>query len=154
MPRYISFRVNHKRQTPEEVWCNKFAACLLMPSGDVNSYLWNSGEVNLAGRISRGHLVFQVSQEAFLNRVRDITPINVFEVVVAGANARIRRRFLSNHPPDDEVETMMDAFIDSFCTEYASFDGLLIGNYRVRTHVTHSSRYSRTWLVSVLPREM
>ena len=146
---HTSFRTQHKRQTPEEVWCNKFAACLLMPSGDINSYLWNSSEVNLADRISKGHSAFQVSQEAFLNRVRDITPINVFEVVVADTNARIRRRFLSNYRPDDQVETMVDTFIDSLCNENASFDGLFIGNYRVQAHITHSSRYSCTWLVSV-----
>lgn len=147
---YISFRANHMRQTPEEVWCNKFAACLLMPRGDINGYLWNSSEVNLADRISRGHSVFQVSQEAFLNRVRDITPINVFEVVVVDTNARIRRRFLSSYRTDDQVETMMDTFIDSLGNENASFHGLFIGNYRIQAHITHSSRYSRTWLVSVL----
>ena len=148
---HISFRTHHKRQTPEEIWCNKFAACLLMPSGDVNRYLWNSSEVNLADCISRGHSVFQVSQEAFLNRVRDITPINVFEVVVADTSARIRRRFLSNYNRDDQVETMMDTFINSLCDEYTSFNGLLVDNYSIQTHVTHSSQYSRTWLVSVLP---
>lgn len=149
---HISFRTDHKRQTPEEVWCNKFAACLLMPNSDIRNYLWSSGEVNLADRISRGHSVFQVSEEAFLNRVRDITPIHIFEVVVADASARIRRRFLSNYRPDDQVETMMDTLIDSLRDEYASFNELIIDNYRIQTHVTHSSRYSRTWLVSVLPK--
>ena len=99
----LSFRTQHKRQTPEEEWCNKFAACLLMPMKDIHNYLHSPGQVSLPERISNGHSVFHVSHEAFLSRVSDITPINVFEVVSSGTNAKVRRSFLSTCQRDEEV---------------------------------------------------
>lgn len=150
---HISFGTHHKRQTPEEVWCNKFAACILMPRGDILGYLGNLYGANIASRIVRGHTVFQVSQEAFLSRVGDTTPINLFEVVASDSRARIRRRFLSSYRRDDRVETIVERLLDTLCEKDVPFDELLVDNYGIQTHLTHSSRYSRTWLVSVLRRD-
>ena len=148
----MSFQTHHKRHTPEEVWCNKFAACLLMPKRDVCSYLQGSGNSNLADRISRGHLVFQVSPEAFLTRISDIMPINVFEVVSAGSGAKIRRSFFSKHLQGDRTEEVMNELLYVFRETDNPFKELLVvDNYQFQARLTHSSQYSRSWLVSVTP---
>ena len=150
----LSFRADHKRQTPEEVWCNKFAACLLMPRGDINGYLRSprAREDNLVDRISKGHSVFQVSQEAFLARVSDITPINVFEVVSADANAKIRRRFLSRHQREEQAERAMNEILHRFHRGNDLPKGsVAVDNYQVQAKLTRKSQYSRSWLVSVTP---
>ena len=110
----LPFRTQHKRQTPEETWCNKFAACLLMPMRDIHHYLHDSGEGNLPERISKGHSIFQVSPESFLSRISDITPINVFEVVSADANVKIWRSFLSTYQRDEKVGQALNELLYGF----------------------------------------
>ena len=148
----LSFRTHHKRQTPEEVWCNKFAACLLMPMRDMYSYFRSPGEGNLPGRILKGHSVFQVSHEAFLARVSDITPINVFEVVSTDANAKIRRRFLSGYQRKEQVEQVMNELLRGFHRKNDLPKGpVVVDSYQVQTKLTHKSQYNRSWLVSLTP---
>ena len=89
-PPLMSFRTHDKAQTPEEVWCNRFASGLLMPKTDIDQYVYGSADANLAERMSRGHSVFQVSFEAFMTRIVDVTPINVFEVVKTDAKNQNR----------------------------------------------------------------
>ena len=149
---HLSFRTNHKVQTSEEIWCNKFAACLLMPISDVRKYLQDTGHANLTSGISRGPSVFQVSQEAFLNRIADTTPINIFEVVVADGNARVRRRFPSKYRPDEQSDSVMRMFLDNFCMTDQFLDEQFSDEYRVQALLTHNSQYSRNWLVSVSPQ--
>ena len=148
----LSFRVQHKRQTPEESWCNKFAACLLMPMRDIYSYLHSPRESNLADRISKGHSVFQVSDEAFLSRIIDITPINVFEVVSTDANAKIRRRFLSTYQREEQVEQVLSELLHGFHRKNdLPEDPVVVDNYQVQAKLIRKSQYSRSWLVSVTP---
>ena len=149
---HTSFQMNHTRQTPEETWCNRFAACLLMPKRDMISYLRDSEVANLATRISQGHTVFQVSQEAFLNRVTDTTPINVFEVVSTGAVVRIRRRYLSKHQRDNRVEQVITEVLDAFRDTQVAFNDIVSDVYEIQSHLTRSSQHSRSWLVSMISR--
>ena len=146
-----SFRTHHKTQTPEEVWCNKFAACLLMPKNDMDRYL-HSEDSNLAEQISKGHLVFQVSDEAFLARVIDVAAVSVFEVVSTDSSSRIRRRFLSRHRPDNQVEQTMDQLLEAFRGEDSPCRQLgIVGGHKIQVELLRGSRSSCSWLVSVAP---
>ena len=148
----ISFQAHQNRQTPEEVWCNKFAACLLMPKRDVFSYIQCNWKIKLADRISRGHSVFQVSHEAFLNRISDMTPINVFEIVCTDKGAKIRRSFLSKYHQDDQVGQIMGRLLYAFQGTDDPFDEpAVVDGYHVQAKLAHKSRYTRSWLASVTP---
>ena len=148
----LSLRTQHKRQTPEEVWCNKFAACLLMPIEDIQNYLHSPGEGNLPERISKGHTVFQVSHDAFLFRVSDATPINVFEVVSSEATAKVRRSFLSSHKREDQVKQALNELLDDFHKKNDLPEGpIVVANYQIQAKLTRESRYGGSWLVSVTP---
>ena len=148
----LPFRTQHKRQTPEETWCNKFAACLLMPTRDIRDYLHNPGVGNLPERISKGHSVFQVSHDAFLSRISDSTPINVFEVVSSEANAKVRRSFFSTYRRDEQASQALNELLDDF---YRTNDlpkrPVVVDNYEVQATLTRQSQYGRSWLVSVTP---
>ena len=149
-PPLMSFRTHHKRQTPEEVWCNRFAACLLMPKTDIRQYIDSSRGANLADRISRGHAVFQVSREAFMTRITDVTPINVFEVVKTEASARIGRRFLSRHQQDNQAEQTMSEILDTFKERDGSLSEIgVVYGYKVQAKLTRKSQSSCSWLVAV-----
>ena len=147
-----SFRTHHKRQTLEEVWCNKFAACLLMPKSDICDYLQASAESNVADRISKGHTVFQVSEEAFLNRVTDITSISVFEIVSGDSGARVRRMFLSRQQKDKRVEEAINDLLHLFRGSDSPRNGLIpIDEYTVQAKLKRHSGYGGSWLVSIDP---
>ena len=151
---YLPLRSQHKRQTPEEVWCNKFAACLLMPKGDVDNYLEGPKPPDLPERVWNGHSVFRVSQEAFLSRVSEMTNINVFEVVTTDSNARIRRKFLSRYTEREKVDKLLAELLEEFPKD----PGLLerwrvVNNYQVESKLTWQSSSSRSWIVSVVPEE-
>jgi hypothetical protein len=143
---------HHSRQTPEEMWCNKFAASLLMPKGDVYGCLHGLDGVELLNRILTGPSVFHVSPEAFLNRVADITRVSLLEVVVAEATPKIRRRFLSRHELQDQVEREINQLLDRVCSanDFPQ-EPILLDRYRATTRLMYASKYSRSWLVSLLP---
>ena len=148
----LRFRSDHKRGTPEEAWCNQFAACLLMPSKDINSYLDGPTGVDVAGRIASGHSVFQVSAEAFLSRITEQTPISVFEVVHFEGNPKIRRRFVSKHQRKSQVEHTINKFLDALRTNNdLSMTPVQIENYQIQAVPTLQSRYTLSWLVSAMP---
>ena len=148
----LLFRTQHKRQTPEEVWCNKFAACLLMPTRDMHGYLHDHGVDNLPERISKGHSFFQVSHDAFLSRISDSTPINVFEVVSSDANAKVRRSFFSTYRREEQARRALDELLDDFHrTNDLPKRPVVVDNYQVQTKLTRQSQYGRSWLVSVTP---
>ncbi len=151
---YLPPRTQHKRQTPEETWCNKFAACLLIPKGDLNDYLKDPRQPGLPDRIWNGHSVFQVSQEAFLSRISEMTSINVFEVVAINSRARIRRRFISKCTDREELEGLLAELLEDSSEDL----GLLIrsgvvNNYHIQSKVTRQSSHGRTLMVSAVPEE-
>ncbi len=146
----LSFQSHQKRHTPEEIWCNKFAACLLMPYEDIRSYLQDSKGGNIANRVSRGHSVFQVARDPFLNRISDTTSINIFEVVSADTRTRIRRSFLSNFQYEASVKQTLDELLHLFRDKRDPFENqTVVNNYQISSKLTHSSRYSSSWLVLI-----
>jgi len=150
--RVLAFRTEHKRQTTEEAWCNRFAASLLMPKEDIHRYLHSLKEVNLLDSIIRGPSIFRVSQEAFLFRVADITHVSLFEVASAGATLKVRRRFFSKHEQPDQVEHVIGELLNGFqATNDFPQSHVLIDTYHAQTKLIRASRYSRSWLVLVFP---
>ena len=148
----LSLQTQHKRQTPEEAWCNKFAGCLLMPAGDIRSFLDDLSLSNLPHGISCGHTTFRVSQEAFILRICEITPISVFEVVSTAENLISRRKFLSKTAAEGPVSQAVEALFG----DYRKNNDLPVGplasyNYEVETFLTRRSQYGRSWLVTVTP---
>jgi hypothetical protein len=147
-----SFSPHHVRRTPEEIWCNRFAASLLMPKEDIYRYLQEDDAEELLNRILVGSSVFHVSQEAFFNRVADVTRIGLFEVVVSEANAKVRRSFTSQHEPREQLNQVLDRLLGHFLLANGPPHGpILIDPYRACSKLIHASRYSRSWLVAVSP---
>ena len=148
----LSLQTQHKRQTPEEAWCNKFAGCLLMPAADMQSFLNDLSASNLPHNISCGHAIFRVSQEAFIYRVSELAPINVFEVVTAAENLTIRRRFLSKTAVEGLVIQAVETLLGEFQkNNHMPIGSLVSHNHEVETILTRQSRYGRAWLVTVTP---
>ena len=150
--RVLSVRTQHKRQTPEESWCHRFAACLLMPARDIHNYLYGSGRGNLPDRISRGHIVFQVSSEAFLYRIPATTPVSVFEVVSSPTDAKVRRTFLSSSLRKEKVDDVLNELLSNFqTTGDLPRRPVVVHGCEVQTKLTRETQYGRSWLVSIGP---
>ena len=148
----LSLQTQHKRRTPEEAWCNKFAGCLLMPARDIRSFLNDLNLPSLPHNISFGHEVFRVSQEAFISRISEITPISVFEVVRTDENLNIRRKFLSKAAAEGPVSQAVEAlFSDYRKNNVLPLGPLASHNHEVETFLTRRSRYGQSWLVTVTP---
>ena len=123
----------------------KFAACLLMPMRDIRDYLHNTGVGNLPERISKGHSVFQVSRDAFLSRISDSTPINLFEVVSPGANAKVRRSFFSTYRREEQARQALDELLDDFHrTNDLPKRPVVVDNYQVQATLTRQSHTAVT----------
>ena len=147
-------RTEHKRDTPEEKWCNEFASCLLMPAVDLRSYLRRPSDVGLAGRIAQGHKVFRVSQEAFLMRIPEITPISIFEVVSngAGSGSKVRRSYHSTFLEMGGKEAIVSELLESHTSMNDSHEeSTQICDYKVQSQLIRRSQYGRSWLVAVTP---
>ena len=148
--RSLTVRTEHPRRNAEEAWCNKFAACLLMPAGDIRNYLDGAGEGNLPEKVSKGHSVFQVSEESFLTRVPEITPISIFEVVSSDGDFRVRRRYRNAFLREEQVEGVLNELLDGFSsTNNLPRGPFASGDCQVQTNLTRISQYSRSWLVTI-----
>ena len=148
----LPLHTEHKRRNAEEAWCNEFASCLLMPNEDIQHYLYGLRGGNLAEKISIGHSIFQVSQEAFLSRIREITPINVFEVVSSDSYPKVRRSFLSVFQPDKDATEVLGGLLGSFYRTNDVFQvPVVVDNCQVQAKLTRKSQYGRAWLVTVAP---
>ena len=148
----LALRTQHKRRTPEEAWCNKFAGCLLMPAVDIRSFLNDLRLPSLPRGILCGHTTFRVSQEAFISRICETTPISVFEVVSTTENLKVRRKFLSNTVAQGPVSQVVEALFG----DYQKNNDLPVGplashNHKVETILTRRSQYGRSWLITVTP---
>ena len=149
---HLPIRTTHKRDTPEEKWCNEFASCLLMPEVDLHSYLRWQNDVGLANRIAQGHQVFRVSQEAFLMRIPEIMPISIFEVVSNGNVSKVRRSYLSTLREVGATEPIVSELLHSHAPMNDSHEApIQIKDYEVQTQLIRRSQYGRSWLVSVTP---
>ena len=146
----LTIRTEHKTGNHVEAWCNKFAACLLMPVGDIRNYLNMVGEGNLPEKISEGHSVFQVSEEAFLSRVPEITPINIFEVVSSDASVKVRRSYFNAFGREEQVKEVLNKLLDGFHRTNGLPRGpVAFGDCHIQTNLTRNSQYGRSWLVTV-----
>ena len=151
---HLPLTSQHKRQTPEEIWCNKFAAYLLMPKGDMDNYLSDPRRPGLPERIWNGHSVFQVSQEAFLSRISDMTCINIIEMITTDSNARIRRKFISKCTEEEDVERLLAKLLKDTAKDIDLLRrSRVVNNYQIQSKLTRQSSHSRSWLVSVVPEE-
>lgn len=149
---FVNFRTEHKRQTPEEIWCNRFASCLLMPAEDIRDYLQCPEKTGLADRLATGHEVFAVSEQAFLKRISAIVPINIFEVVGIGREAKIRRSFFSPFCREEQVLQAVGELLDFFPELRDLPEGpITFGRYQFQTKLVRNSQYSRSWLASATP---
>ncbi len=151
---HVPIRSQHKRNSREEIWCNKFAAGLLIPKSDLNKYLESPKRTALPHRILSGHLAFGVSQEAFLSRITEMTCISAFEVVCASSSARIRRKFISKFIDRDEVERLLTELLD----ESSKHTGILEvsraqNSYQIQSKRIRQSSFSSLWMVFVVPNE-
>ena len=148
----LTIRTEHKTGSPEEAWCNKFAASLLMPVRDIRSYLKGIGVGNLPEKISKGHLIFKVAEEAFLSRIRETTPINIFEIVSFDGRVRVRRSYYNASKREEQVKEMLDELLDSLRRTNALPRGpVSFDDCQVQTNLTRNSPYSRSWMVTVAP---
>jgi hypothetical protein len=146
----LTIRTEHKKGNAEETWCNKFAACLLMPVGDVRNYLNEVGEGNLPEIISKGHSVFQVSEEAFLSRVPETIPVNIFEVVSSDGSVKVRRSYFNAFRRREQVKELLNRLLDGFHrTNDLPRGPVVFGECQIQTTLTRNSQYGRSWLVTV-----
>ena len=64
--------MHERRDTLEENWCNEFASGLLMPKAEMVRYLSCDRE-QMPRKLLDGCYTFQVSEDAFLSQVANIT---------------------------------------------------------------------------------
>ena len=151
----LPLRTNHKRQTPEEIWCNRFAGCLLMPAAEIRDYCNNRELTDLPSIVLRGPSVFEVSQEAFLSRIIELTPISIFEVVSTNRNAKVRRKFFSRSTLEGRVSRALEEVLAKYGENNDLPSGpIVVNDCEVAAAPVRRSQYSRSWLVTVKSTDM
>ena len=98
------------RQTPEERWCNEFAGKLLIPTPEVHRYL--QGHVDeVVRKIAIGHMVFHVSEDAFLTRITDITGWVIVYLNHGRDLHRIGRQFMRRSEDRKSSDQLVDELL-------------------------------------------
>ena len=99
-----------QRQSPEETWCNEFAANLLMPTVDILRYLHGDPK-DVPRRLATGHVIFRVSEQAFLSRVADALGWIVLDLIHGQDLHRVGRRFIRRREERNVVERTIDELL-------------------------------------------
>ena len=149
----LPLQTEHKGTTPEEIWCNRFASCLLMPKRDVHGYLGDFLSENIAERILVGYLKFQVSEESFFTRVPQITPISLFEVVNFDDKVRVRRRYLCGHHFGESANLLINELLNNFDpTNFPVSLTPVAADHQIAAVPIRDSLNVRSWLVAVITK--
>ena len=143
--------IHHSRQTPEETWCNDFAGKLLMPKIEVHKCLGDVIE-DVPRRIIAGHKFFQVSEDAFLKRVADITGWIILQLFHGNDLHRIGKRFMRR----GENRKLANQVIDDFSSKTREMAGLSnsqikMPGFSVNWAVTGATSEIATYLVCLIP---
>ncbi len=96
-PYKVSSRGRECAYTPDEQWCNGFAGALLIPRDHLVAYLrlQEGLTADLPKRVLEGPRIFNVSEDAFFQRVVRATPISILEFVPMPGRVVPRRRYVS-----------------------------------------------------------
>ena len=99
-----------QRLSPEEKWCNEFAANLLMPKDEIRQYV-GEGQGGIAGRIANGHSIFGVSQDSFLSRTAEVLGWIIFELLRGPGLHKVGRRFMPRQLDRTTAAQMIDGIV-------------------------------------------
>ena len=98
------------RQSPEETWCNEFAANLLMPTAEILRYIHGNLK-DVPSRLATGHITFRVSEQAFLSRVADALGWIVVDLIHGHDLHRVGRRFIRRKEERSSVDGTIDELL-------------------------------------------
>ena len=98
------------RQSPEEKWCNDFAARLLMPTSEIRRYV-RVNVKDVPRRLATGHVTFRVSEQAFLSRIADSLGWLIVELIhgqdLHMVGRQFTRRIENRSTVDQAVEGLL-----------------------------------------------
>ena len=145
--------VHVSRQSPEEMWCNDFAANLLMPTGEIRRYVQGKVE-DVTGRLATGHVAFRVSEQAFLSRVADVLGWIVVDLVCGKDLHRVGRQFVRRKKEPSSVDQTIKQLLDQ-TRQVVPFPG---GCVKVPGFVAYGfprtiTRQASTYLVCLMTEE-
>lgn len=138
-----------------ERWCDRFAACLLMPQEWIVRDLRAVALAGLADALLTFPNRYQVSHRAFRLRVSELTPVSVYEFKQKPTGTVIiEKRYEAPSIPKSDLSLALRKI------------SALLGDPKVPTRYFHedtrllslhkrciSKRDTRKWLVCVLPKE-
>ena len=142
------------RQSSEEMWCNDFAARLLMPTSEIRRYVEGNPE-EIPGRLHAGPEIFRVSEQAFLSRIVDALGWIVVELFHGTDLHRVGRRFFrrrdsANSSNDDTIEELLRQTRERFPFPDGSIRVSGFVAYGTRKTVT---RQASLYLVCLIPED-
>ena len=149
IPSHVSH--HHSRSSPEETWCNEFASRLLVPTTEVQEFL--SGPLDhVPNKLSDGHRKFEVSEDAFLFRIADITGWIILHLAHGSNLHRIGKRYISRTQSRPHVEQSMSELLEITRTD-AVFLGTKVSLSDCVAYGTlkSRSRETDTYLVCLMP---
>ena len=141
------------RYTPEETWCNEFAAKLLMPTVEVRCHVeGNSWDV--PSKLSTGPSIFRVSEEAFFSRVADVLGWVIVDLIHGQDLHRVGRKFIRRAANRIPVEQNIDELLRQ-TSRHVPFPGGCVGMsgsiaYGIPRTVT---KHMSTYLVCIMTED-
>ena len=140
------------RNTREEMWCNEFAANLLMPCDNIQDYLV-CDDMNIARKLTSGHNLFDVSEQAFLKRVADVKDWVILQLILGAYVHRVGFRYFRRGRSRDFVDHLVTELLEMT----QGFERLTNNQIEMREHSAYAvlkflGRDIATYIVCLVPR--
>lgn len=143
----LTSRNEHSRQTPEEIWCNRFAAALLIPRSELTRYLSESNSQEIADLVATGDSKFGVSREAFLTRVAKVANMTVLQVLDTSEDFRISRSFVSSVHRSLDLTLVVATVLEEITKQRAQRHSMNVGALDVSATQIDTSSNGSLWLL-------
>ena len=140
------------RRTPEEIWCNEFASKLLLPTAEVCEFLRGPAE-EVPIKLDAGHKEFDVSEDAFLFRITDITGWIIVHLVHGRNLHRAGKRYVRRDQNRYCVERLTSQLLEQTLNgpTFPISEGALSGFTAYGT-LKSATRETSTYLVCLMPK--
>lgn len=154
--RHVDKEPNQATHPVIERWCDRFAACLLMPQEWVLRDLDNVGVNGIVNAVLNFPNRYQVSHRAFRLRISEVTSVSVFELVQRKSGTIVvQRRYESSSIGKSDLAITLRRITTLICRKSVPSTYLHNDTGLVSLHKPNMANLdNRKWLVCILPNAL
>lgn len=140
------------RNRPVEKWCDEFAGALLIPSAWLTQQIRKARIGGLTTFILNGPKQYEVSRDAFFQRVAQATPISICELSRDAQTVIPTRKFLSRRMTEENLLNIISVTRSVIQAEPTVSNRVVVDGFVVLRQRLSRDKGQEKWMLCIFPR--